>query len=172
MPIDMRRLLEAAGGEIVGKVRLQKIVYLLDQLGMNSDFSYDYHHYGPYSEELADEADSNVIFGQIREEVRRRVSDGVPYSVFSLTDLDDDGDRNTLGDLPFAEARDALTAMGNYSATVLELAATIHWLSSIEQVDDWRGELVRRKGVKTEGGRADEALQLLTELELPPEEPS
>lgn len=169
MPIDIRLLLEAAGGEIVGKVRLQKVVYLLDQLGMNSGYSYEYHHYGPYSEELTDEVDSDVIFGRVEEIIRRRMSDGVPYSVFSLTELGDVEAENKLGDLSIEEARDALTIMSDHSATALELAATIHWLSSVEQVDDWRGELVRRKGVKTQEGRTDKALQLLTDLELQPE---
>jgi uncharacterized protein YwgA len=169
MPIDIRILLKAAEGEIVGKVRLQKVVYLLDQLGMNSGYSYEYHHYGPYSEELTDEMDSSIIFGEVEENVRRRLSDGVPYSVFSLSESDDVDVENELGDLPIEKARDALTVMRDHSATVLELAATIHWLSSVEQVDDWRGELVRRKGVKTEEGRTDEALQLLTNLELQPE---
>jgi len=31
---------------------LQKTIYLLDQLGLNSGFEYQYYHYGPYSREL------------------------------------------------------------------------------------------------------------------------
>ena len=67
MSIDIPSLLNAAGGAIVGKVRLQKIVYLLDQMGMNSGYSYEYHHYGPYSAELADSVDEDVVFRQIEE---------------------------------------------------------------------------------------------------------
>lgn len=169
MPFNVRDLLEAAGGEMVGKVRLQKSVYLLDQLGAESGFVYDYHHYGPYSEELADEVESDVIFGQISEVVRRRVSDGVPYSVFCLAELDEPDEVDRVGELPFDEARDALTSMDNCSATVLELAATIHWLSHVEQIENWRDELVRRKGIKTEHGRMNEALRLLTDLGLEPQ---
>jgi len=47
MPIELQHLLKAADGELVGKVRLQKTVYLLDQIGMGSGFTYEYHHYGP-----------------------------------------------------------------------------------------------------------------------------
>ena len=54
MTIDIPSLVVAAGGEIVGKIRLQKVVYLLDQMGLNSGFSYQYFHYGPYSEDLAE----------------------------------------------------------------------------------------------------------------------
>jgi uncharacterized protein len=130
MSIDIPNLLNAAGGAIVGKVRLQKIVYLLDQMGMNSGYSYEYHHYGPYSAELADSVDEDVVFGRIEEVSQRRASDGVPYSVFRVSHAQSTArDDGKLGSMPLTEVRDALGVMDRYSATVLELAATIHWLS-------------------------------------------
>jgi hypothetical protein len=54
------------------------------------------------------------------------------------------------------------------SATVLELAATIHWLAEVEGRADWREELVRRKGVKAQQGRDEKALDVLRSLGLPP----
>ena len=39
----------------------------------------------------------------------------------------------------------ALSRMQGETATVLELAATIDWLKTAEQVIDWPQELVRRK---------------------------
>ena len=168
MTIKIPSLLAAAGGEIVGKVRLQKAVYLLDQMGMNSGFSYDYHHYGPYSAELADRLDEAGVFGKVVEEPRRRASDGVPYSVFRIADSAEIAQDDGLGELSWEQARDALAAMDRRSATVLELAATIHWLAVHEKVGDWHAELVRRKGIKASDGRDDQALQLLEELGLAP----
>ena len=81
MAIDVPSLVRAAGGEIVGKVRLQKMVYLLDQLGVPTGFSFSYHHYGPYSDELAEVVEDDVIFRRVKAERRRR-SDGVPYVVY------------------------------------------------------------------------------------------
>jgi hypothetical protein len=52
--------------------------------------------------------------------------------------------------------------------TVLELAATAHWLEREEKVGNWQEEIVRRKGTKTQSGRLDQALSLLKELGLPP----
>lgn len=169
MSIDIPSLLRAAGGEIVGKVRLQKTVYLLDQMGMDSGYSYEYHHYGPYSAELADSVDDAVVFDQVQETSKRRASDGVPYSVFKTSpEVGVTGSQKTLGHLAMDKARDALTAMERYSATVLELAATIHWLANVERVSDWRVELLRRKGAKADQGRDGEALQLLKQLGLSP----
>ena len=166
MSIDTPNLLRAAGGHNYGKVRLQKIVYLLDSLKMKSDYGFEYHHYGPYSAELAADVDDSIAFGHVVEETGRRANDGVPYSIFRASP----GRRaRTPGRMRFADAEVAIRTMNAHSATVLELAATIHWLVNIEGEADWRDELQRRKGVKTAEGRTNEALTLLRDLGLAPE---
>lgn len=162
MPMEIQELIEAAGGEIVGKVRLQKVVYLLDQLGMNSGFSYEYHHYGPYSSDLAKTVDDGVFSRRITEEVKRR-SDGVPYSVFKLPS-GEPIEVQLLGGLTISTAKAALKSMQQRDATVLELASTIHWLVHNERIGNWQSELRRRKGIKTANGRVDQAVDLLDEL--------
>ena len=52
-----------AGGHIVGRTRLQKIAYLLEITGLGAGFPFRYKHYGPYSEQLADAAETAQIFG-------------------------------------------------------------------------------------------------------------
>jgi uncharacterized protein len=166
MTIDIRSLIVAAGGEIVGKIRLQKVVYLLDQSGLSSGFSYEYHHYGPYSKDLAEQVEDDVVFDGLIAVQHRRQTDGVPYVVYSA---------NVSGDVGLEGAsllddrlRGALAEMQNRSATVLELAATAHWLAVAEGRADWRAELQRRKGSKTQNGREVQALELLRKLGLPP----
>lgn len=166
MKSDLKGLFLATGGEIVGRIRLQKMVYLLDQLGMNSGYSFDYHHYGPYSSDLASDVDIEAAFGSLKEDTRRRMSDGVPYSVFSYPGQSDVGDR--VGDLAMNAVREACNKMGQYSATVLELAATINWLSKFEKLEDWRKELIVRKSSKASESRIEEAMELLRNLGLPP----
>lgn len=160
MTVNISSLIAAAGGEIVGKVRLQKLVYLLDQLGLDSGFSFSYYHYGPYSEDLADAVEDEVVFRRVDVETRRR-ADGVPFFVFRA--------RQSEAAPSFAPKIDsAVKAMQSRSATVLELAATIHWLAFVEGLKNWREELTRRKGAKVEQGRADDALRLLQELNISP----
>ena len=164
MSIDIPALIDAAGGEIVGKIRLQKMVYLLDQLGVQSGFSFDYHYYGPYSEELAEAVDDDVIIGGIEEEQRRRVSDGVSYVIYRS--LDHREQASDVFSQPAIAA--AIEEMNGQSMTILELAATIHWLAFKEKVRNWREELTRRKGIKTAGGRTERAMELLEKLKLSP----
>jgi uncharacterized protein YwgA len=166
MTIDIPSLVVAAGGEIVGKVRLQKIVYLLDQIGLNSGFSYEYFHYGPYSEDLAERVEDDVIFGHLHANQRRRLSDGVPYVAYSA---EAPGDGDMLETHMSADrVQTALVEMQRRSATVLELAATIHWLAVMEGIADWKTELIRRKGAKTNNDRDQRAIELLRTLGLAP----
>jgi uncharacterized protein YwgA len=161
-------LVSAAGGQIVGRVRLQKLIYPLDQIGLGSDFRFTYHHYGPYSEEVAEAIANAIILDKsLREEKRTRASDGASYSVFLLGEnAPPSSDR--LGALQFGQVKKFIAEMQSRSATVLEVAATIHWLRAFEHVDDWRLELDVRKGAKARDGRLEQAEALLEELDLLP----
>jgi uncharacterized protein YwgA len=151
------------GGRIVGRVRLQKLFYLLDRMGLESGFRYEYHHYGPYSAELAASVEDATVFGLISERLERRAYDGVPYSIFERPSVSV-GPR--LGSLERPQAGRALARMQEETATVLELAATIDWLRVVEQIPDWQRELVRRKRGKAQPDRVERADALLGDLRL------
>lgn len=161
-------IVAAAEGEIIGRVRLQKIVYLLEQKGLASGASFSYHHYGPFSRQIDEAVDAAKAFDGLEEVVRHRQSDGAPFSVFQLSPDSDVVPNGTIGGLSTDVVRDLIKRMKGKTSTVIELAATIHWLATREKVADWRLELKRRKGVKTANGRDDEALAVLRELELDP----
>jgi uncharacterized protein len=160
-------VLAAAGEPIVGRIRLQKIFYLLEQKGMGSGIAFHYHHYGPYSRELDSALERAQAMRGVRESISYRQVDGMPYSVFSLRENADSAGETSVGEIPGETARVLIGAMAAKSSTVLELAATIHWLIHVEKVPSWRTELVRRKGVKTEKGRTEEAVDLLGKIGLP-----
>jgi uncharacterized protein YwgA len=161
-------VVRAADGEIIGRIRLQKVFYLLEQAGLGAGLSFHYHHYGPYSRELDNAIDRARALRGVEERIKHRQSDGMPYSVFLLRPGADIAPPKKIGHLPFGKAKRLVALFKAQTSTVLELAATIHWLAKKERVRDWRRELVRRKGVKTERGRMDEAVGLLKELGLAP----
>src|SRR5688572_12940101 len=97
------RILALADGEVVGRVRLQKMLYLLDQAGLSSGLSYTYHHFGPYSDELSDALLDCILSDEVEETTKTRFSDGARYSVFSLKkDLPLQGDK--IGNLAIDKA--------------------------------------------------------------------
>ena len=69
-------IVHAVGGRLVSRIRLQKIAYLLDQLGTDSGFDYTYHHYGPYSRDLDSAILDAEAFDLVKETFGRRQSDG------------------------------------------------------------------------------------------------
>ena len=59
----------------MGRTRLQKVAYLTQLAGFAGDFPFEYRHYGPYSEELAEATEIAVglkIAGGGKEGVRLR----------------------------------------------------------------------------------------------------
>ncbi len=154
----------AAGGELTGRVRLQKAVYLMDRLGLDSGFSYDYHHYGPFSRDLDNATVDAKAFDLIEEKIERRQSDGAAYSIFKLKGHSKPEAYGKLGKEKAAELARLFAAT---NVTVLELAATIDWLWRSEKFNDWRSEITNRKGIKVQGGRLEQAIALLAKMGLP-----
>lgn len=157
-------LVKAAGGRLVGRVRLQKIAYLIQQVRPEDvgDLEWSYHHYGPYSEKLDEQLIFAKLFNLIEEERKPRSSDGALYSIFKL------GQGASEVPEPPATVRRWVQYLQDKDSIILELAATAHWLFEKEQIADWREELRRRKTWKVEDGRLEKALELLKDLQLPP----
>lgn len=127
-------LIAANGGEIVGKTRLQKTVYLLDACGLNSEFEFEYHNFGPFSSDLALETDAAISLGLIKSEKRPGFHE-VPYTVFTsvpgVTVKDIDA-------FKISDPQEKLELLEQYSAIVLELASSLQYLK--EKIGD-RGEI-------------------------------
>lgn len=151
--------------KLVSRVRLQKIAYLLEEMGFSTGLDFSYHHYGPFSHELDLAILDAKALGLIVEEFGHRQSDGASYSIFKFIG---DSVEGVPGGLEAALFHARIQRFAKTNVTVLELAATAHWLNVHENVLDWKNEIVRRKGAKTQGGRLEKALELLCELNLPP----
>lgn len=160
-------IVAAAGGKLVSRIRLQKIAYLLDQIGNESDFDYVYYHYGPFSRDLENAVLDAEAFGLLKEEEGRRATDGARYSIFTLGKNVEE-----FKVLKDTRLRDFARQLANENVTVLELAATAHWLVTYEHINDWETEIRRRKGTKNDSGRLEKAKDLLRQLRLKPIAPA
>jgi len=127
-----------AGGRVVGRTRLQKLVYLLEVAGFGEGFPFEYRHYGPYSEQLAVASNSAALSGAITQE-DRRASWGGTYSVFATTQGIIAGRSAPRSALAAAAAR--------ANPVALELAATAVFLSKEGTPNPW-GETARLKPEK------------------------
>jgi len=157
----------AAGGELTGRVRLQKVVYLLDQLEFNSGFDYTCYNYGPYSRDLDNATADAQAFDLIEETFAHRASDGARYSVYKLKP-DVEPKPEVFRHLGRERVTTLVERFKRENVTVLELAATVRWVVHEERIVDWRSEVTKRKSVKVLNGRLDRAVALLKELGVAP----
>jgi uncharacterized protein len=160
-------VVDSAGGMLVSRVRLQKAVYLLDQLGFSSGFSYEYHHYGPYSRDLDIATGDARALGVVDEKIQHRAGDGASYSVFKLPEAGT-SKKEAFGNLGRTRTAELMQKFAHTHVTVLELAATVDWLWRHERYADWQAEISRRKPMKVGSGRLEKALVLLCDLGLSP----
>lgn len=157
-------LVKLNDGRPVGRTRLQKVAYLLDRSGANFHLPFTYHHYGPYSFDLADGWVDAKAGGrlEIKEQLGRH---GVSYSIFTLGERENPDDADRLGDLSAPDARTRLRKMANSSNVVLELAATMVYLREEEGHGERTiEELKLRKPLKATDelvGRAGDLLRRL-----------
>ena len=143
-----------ADGELIGRTRLQKTLCLMELGGVGSGFSYSYHHYGPYSEEVSVAASDAAVLGLLREDLQR-ASWGGQYSVFR-TDL---AAAAVEGNEP---VKALISKAKQADGIALELAATAAFLASRGSQQPW-ADVARLKPEKLSS--IDKAKALYAELQ-------
>jgi len=147
------QIVSDSGGRVVGRTKLQKIAYLLEATGLGEGFSFEYRHYGPYSEDLTIAARSARLLGLITEEECPTTWGGF-YSIYTAK-IPASGDAS--------RARLAQIAVGA-DPIELELAATAAFLAAEANTDPW-GETTRRKPEKATTARLESAKNLYRQLQ-------
>ncbi len=159
------RIVQDAGGELVGRTRLQKVTYLSQLAGFGDDFDFEYRHYGPYSEDLARSMDIATLLGPVKE-VERQADWGGRYSIYTVSKPGTPADPQRARFIQVAKGIDA---------NELELAATAAFLFAVEHIGNgipgnpWE-ETRRRKLQKAADGRlerAARAYEMLRKLPTP-----
>jgi uncharacterized protein len=161
----IEEVFEASDRRIVGRIRLQKIFYLLEQIGLNSGLRFSYHHYGPYSEELSQEIFFAEMIDGLISESTEVSSAGATFSIYNLAKIPT-VPVQSVGGISLATARSALDSMKRPTSVVIELAATIHWLKYNEKISDWKSELKIRKPGKATETNISLASKLLSDIHL------
>lgn len=147
------RLVQEAGGRIVGRTRLQKIACLLELAGVGDGFRFSYHHFGPYSEELSNAIETAEIFDKVNEETKQ-ASWGGTYSIYTTQN-------KSTADSPIRQS--ILNETISVSAIALELAATAAYLAATDVDNPWE-EVRERKPEKATPEKVKEAKELYMRL--------
>jgi len=157
-PWNVARIVQLNGGRLIGKTRLQKSAYFMEYLGIGFGFDFEYHHYGPYSEELAQLGDDAQALGLLSESWQTS-QDGAEYAIFI-----DTGAYKGNEEAIDQKRRSALQLLKDYSAVELELAATALFFQHKGYSDRSWTETCERKPSKISINRVTRAKKLLAEL--------
>jgi hypothetical protein len=111
----------------VGKIQLQKLAYFLQEsYEIPLGYTFRMHHYGPYSRDLDNDLLKLSLMGFV--DVQRDAS-GYGFHVTPLCDADTAW-TNALASYE-SKLGDMLTKLGGLPAYVLEIQATIHYVSEL-----------------------------------------
>ena len=141
------RIVREAGGELIGRTRLQKVVYLTQLAGFSDEFQFECRRHGPFSQDLEDGMEIASALGAVTEQ-EKRADWGGWYSVY-----------NTSGEpAPGVEERSAFIRRAKQIGAIeLELAATAAFLFTRYRSNDPWLETARCKPQKAGDGRLGRA---------------
>jgi uncharacterized protein YwgA len=60
-------VVQQAQGRTVGRVALQRIIYFMKALGVEMDYQFDIHHYGPFSDDVSRDTRDLVSLGVLED---------------------------------------------------------------------------------------------------------
>ncbi|GEM90827.1 hypothetical protein [Oceanithermus desulfurans] len=157
-PKKVVSIIEKAGGRVVGKTRLQKMVYIMEAAGIDMGYDYVYFHYGPYSEDLSNHIEIATAMGIVKHTESLTADGKRKYSIYEIV-------KKTLDDATEADEQNLLLKKMNETDSItLELAATALYLKKEEGYEDPWEETSRRKPRKATPERLEKAKKFYSEL--------
>ncbi|AMM95204.1 YwgA family protein [Peribacillus simplex] len=119
----------STAGEISGRKKLQKIVYIAKKLSFPFHEKFQFHFYGPYSEELTLRIEELCEMGYLNE-VREKKAGYYQYC-YSITDAGQDFLSIQEVEMPALEG--CLLDMNEQNARFLELVSTVLYFDTLEK---------------------------------------
>ncbi|MBM7648315.1 uncharacterized protein YwgA [Bacillus ectoiniformans] len=150
----------AACGEITGRKKLQKMIYIAKKISFPFQEKFQFHFYGPYSEELTLRVEELCNMGFI-EEVREKKGGYYQYR-YTVTPEGADFLKHTEVAIP--SLKETVTEMNGQSARFLELVSTVLYFDHLsrEEVADKIFTLKRKQRYTEE--EIDQAYDYIEQL--------
>ena len=154
----VRQVISLGGGDFVGKTRLQKAFFLLEDRGIGFGLDFDYYHYGPYCEELSDAARDAVALGLLTLDWKSNPTGGeyAVYSTGAVLSPESEIDRRR---------KTVINLVRENESVVVELAATARYLKMNGFESDFWEEVSVRKSKKYTDDRMRKACKLLERVD-------
>jgi uncharacterized protein len=126
---DHAKLMQAilVSGEIIGRKKLQKMIYIAKKIDFPFHDRFQFHFYGPYSEELTTRVEELCNMGFLNE-VKEKKGGYYQYR-YTLTDAGQEF--LSLNDVDMPCLSDCLVDMNEQNARFLELVSTVLYFDNL-----------------------------------------
>lgn len=126
---DHAKLMQAVmvSGEIIGRKKLQKMIYIAKKVAFPFHERFQFHFYGPYSEELTLRVEELCNMGFLNE-VKEKKGGYYQYR-YSLTEPGKEFLSLNEVEMPFLQ--DCLVDMNDQNARFLELVSTVLYFDNL-----------------------------------------
>ncbi|MCP1092851.1 YwgA family protein [Bacillaceae bacterium OS4b] len=150
----------STAGEISGRKKLQKIVYIAKKLSFPFHEKFQFHFYGPYSEELTLRIEELCEMGYLNE-VREKKAGYYQYC-YSITDAGQDFLSIQEVEMPALEA--CLQDINEQNARFLELVSTVLYFDTLEKEEVTEKIFTLKSKQKYTLEEIDEAYEYIEQL--------
>ncbi len=149
-----------ASGEVIGRKKLQKMIFIAKKLAFPFQERFEFHFYGPYSEELTLRVEELCNMGFISE-VKEKKGGYYQYR-YSVTEEGEDFLKIYEKDMPFL--KDCLTDMNGQSARFLELVSTVLYFDTLPKEEVAEKVFTLKSKQKYTNEEVDEAYAYIENL--------
>lgn len=128
---DHAKLMQAVlvSGEIIGRKKLQKMIYIAKKVSFPFHERFQFHFYGPYSEELTLRVEELCNMGFLNE-IKEKKGGYFQYR-YTLTDTGKEFLSLNEVEMPFLQ--DCLEDMNEQNARFLELVSTVLYFDNLSK---------------------------------------
>ena len=159
---DHAKLMQAVmvSGEIIGRKKLQKMIYIAKKVAFPFQERFQFHFYGPYSEELTLRVEELCNMGFLNE-VKEKKGGYFQYR-YTLTEPGKEFLSLNEVDMPFLQ--DCLVDMNEQNARFLELVSTVLYFDNLSKEEVTGKVFTLKASQRYTEAEIDEAYQYIESL--------
>jgi uncharacterized protein len=159
---DHAKLMQAisVSGEIIGRKKLQKMIYIAKKVDFPFQEKFQFHFYGPYSEELTLRVEELCNMGFLNE-IKEKKGGYFQYR-YTLTDSGKEFLSLNETEMPFLQ--DCLDDMNGQNARFLELVSTVLYFDNLAKEEVMNKVFTLKSSQRYTEAEIDEAYQYIETL--------
>ncbi len=150
----------ASAGEVIGRKKLQKMVYIAKKLNYPFYEKYNFHFYGPYSEEVTLRVEELCNLGFLSELKENKGG----YSQYRYTLTENGEEFLTHYDLEMPHLNECMTQMNEQSSRFLELVSTVLFFENLPREEVKEKVFTLKSKQRYTAEEVDEAYEYIENL--------